>query len=455
MFRKAFLLVILVAIIWGVAVGLQPTRPTKAQDKVEITFVHIYVDDGNDNRGQIVQALVDQFMAEHPNIQVNIQSTTTDYQEVFNNTLLAAEQGNAPHVVQLEETSTQLAVDSTYFVKISDIATDEQKTELADFIPQILNFYTINDEVWSLPWNSSTPLLYYNKTLFEKAGLDPNTPPKTFADVLAACDTIMNAGLNLAGCINWPMASWFPEVWVAMQNSTLLNNDNGRSGRATESNVNSPEMLSIIQWWKELSDKGYYDYTGKPSDYVGEATSFITQRFAMHINSTAGLANFIRFAKTLGYDLGVAPIVIPNEQATQGLYTGGGSLWVTGGHSDEEIAAARDFIFFMTSTANNVQWHKETGYMPNRFSSLDALEAEGWFEANPFYRVAVDQLLNTVVSPATAGPVMGPAAQVRDFLVEAVQSVIDQGEDPAAALDVAKQRSDEALQEYNDLVGGN
>ncbi|KAB2858035.1 MAG: extracellular solute-binding protein, partial [Anaerolineae bacterium] len=197
MFKKLFLLAILAAMIWGAAVGLQPTRSTQAQDKVEITFVHIFVDDGNDNRGQIVQALVDQFMAEHPNVQVNIQSTTTDYQEVFNNTLLAAEQGSAPHVVQLEETSTQLAVDSTYFLKISDIATEEQKADLDDFFPQILNFYIINDEVWSLPWNSSTPLLYYNKTLFEKAGLDPNTPPKTFAEVLTACDTLMSAGLNL------------------------------------------------------------------------------------------------------------------------------------------------------------------------------------------------------------------------------------------------------------------
>lgn len=455
MFKKLFLLAILGAMIGGIAFGLQPTRSTQAQDKIEITFVHIFVDDGNDNRGQIVQALVDQFMAEHPNVQVNIQSTTTDYQEVFNNTLLAAEQGSAPHVVQLEETSTQLAVDSTYFLKISDIATEEQKADLDDFFPQILNFYTINDEVWSLPWNSSTPLLYYNKTLFEKAGLDPNTPPKTFAEVLTACDTLMNADLNLAGCINWPMAAWFPEVWVAMQNALLLDNDNGRTGRATETYLNSPEMLSVLQWWKEMADKGYYDYTGKPSDYVGEATSFITQRFPMHINSTAGLANFIRFANTLGYELGVAPIVIPNEQATQGLYTGGGSLWVTGGHSEEEIAAARDFVFFMTSTANNVEWHKNTGYMPNRFSSMEALEAEQWYEANPFYRVAVDQLLNTTVSAATAGPVMGPAGQIRDYLIEAIQSVIDQGEDPAEALDVAKQRSDDALAEYNELVGGN
>lgn len=452
MLKKVLLLAILSVFAIGLAV--QPSQPSKAQDKIEITFVHIFVDDGNDDRGLVVQALADQFMEEHDNIQVNIQSTTTDYTEVFNSTLLAAEQGNAPHVVQLEETSTQLAVDSTYFLNITDIATDEQLAELEDFFPQILGFYTINEEVWSLPWNSSTPLLYYNKSLFEKAGLDPEVAPKTFADVLAMCETIMGAELNLAGCINWPMASWFPEVWVAMEDALLLNNDNGRNGRATESYLNSPEMLTAVEWMQELTENGYYAYTGKPNDYIGEATSFITQRFAMHINSTAGLANFIRFSQTLGWGLGVAPIVMPNENATAGLYTGGGSLWITGGHSEEEIAAARDFAFFMTSTASNVQWHKETGYMPNRFSSLEQLEAEGWFEANPFYRIAVDQLLQTTPSPATAGPVMGPAAQVREYLIEAIQSVIDQGEDPAAALDVAKERADESLQEYNELIGG-
>lgn len=181
-------------------------------------------------------------MAEHPNVQVNIQSTTTDYQEVFNNTLLAAEQGNAPDVVQLEETSTQLAVDSTYFLKNQrHYPTDEQKADLADYFPQIINFYTINGEVWSLPWNSSTPLLYYNKTLFEKAGLDPNTPPKTFADVLTACDTIMNAGLNLAGCINWPMASNAPRSMDCHAKRPAAGNiHNGRAGRATKPGPNSP-----------------------------------------------------------------------------------------------------------------------------------------------------------------------------------------------------------------------
>lgn len=89
--------------------------------------------------------------------------------------------------------------------------------------------------------------------------------------------------------------------------------------------------------------------------------------------------------------------------------------------------------------------------MLNQFSSLASLEGEGWLR--PSIRVAVDQLLNTTVSPATSGPVMGPAGQIRDYLIEAIQSVIDQGEDPAAALEVAKQRSDDALDEYNELVG--
>jgi sn-glycerol 3-phosphate transport system substrate-binding protein len=212
-------------------------------------------------------------------------------------------------------------------------------------------------------------------------------------------------------------------------------------------------MLRVLEWWKEMVDRGYYVYTGVTQDYTGEAAAFITQRFAMHLNSTAGLANFIRFSTVLGYELGVAPLIIPDENARAGVATGGGAIWLTAEHPQAELEAARDFMFFLTSSENIAIWHQVTGYIPNRTSSLQLLEQEGWFEQNPFYRIAVDQMLNTTPTPATAGAVLGTATEMRQFVEEAVQSVIDQGEDPAAALEAAKQRADEALQAYNEVMG--
>src|SRR5690606_38993583 len=160
-----------------------------------ITFSHIFSDE-NDVRGAVVVALAEQFMQENPNITVILQSNTADYRELFDNAMLAAAQGNAPNVVQVDESISQIARDSTFFLPISELGSDEQLAELDAFFPQILNFYTVDDMLWSVPWNTSNPLLYYNKDIFREAGLDPDNPPRTFDEMLAACETLMSAGIE-------------------------------------------------------------------------------------------------------------------------------------------------------------------------------------------------------------------------------------------------------------------
>jgi sn-glycerol 3-phosphate transport system substrate-binding protein len=444
--KIAFLLVALILVV-SLVPGHTETGLSSAQENVEIVFVHTFGDE-NDIRQQVVQALADEFMAEHDNVTVEIR-TGADYDEIFETTLLAAEQGDPPHVVQLDEGATRRAIDSDRFVKITDMATEEQLAAIDGYIEPVLNFYLIEDEMWSLPWNSSNPVLYYNKTMFETAGLDPNSPPATFDEMLSACEAIMNSELELEGCVNWPLTSWFPENWIAMQGALLVNNGNGREGRPTETFINSPEMLNVVEWWGEMADQGYYKYTGVRADYVGEAGAFITQQFAMHINSTAGISNFQYYADLLRYNLGVAPLPLPNPDADLGTVNGGGSLWLTDGHPTAEMEAARDFMFFMTNDENIAEWHKATGYFPNRTGSVEMVEAEGFWEENPAYFVAVEQMLETEPTLATAGAVIGPHAQVRTFIDQAVQSVIDGGEDPAEALDAAKVQADRALEDYN------
>lgn len=449
MLKKSSLLglVLLVALVGGSFA----TQPATAQDTVEISFVHIF---GNpdDVRGAVVQGLIDAFMAENPNVVVTAQSTTDNYGELFDAALLAAEQGNAPTVVQVDESLTQLAVDSGYFIPIEELATEEQMASLDDLLPQVLDFYSVSGKLWGIPWNTSNPLLYYNVDMFKAAGLDPAAPPTTFDEMIAACETLMSAEIEtLQFCANWPLVSWFPEQWLAMQNALLLDNNNGRDARANEIFLTSPEMINIVTWWKTMKDAGYYTYSGRAQDYTGEAIIFLGKSTAMHINSTAGLSNFLLYSEAQGFELGVAPLIKPNADANNGVTVGGASLFITAGHSDEEARTAADFIFFITNTENGAVFHKGTGYLPNRQSTIDLLNAEGWFEENPFYRIALDQLLNSQNNPATAGIVLGPASQARGTIEEAIQSVIDGGSSPEEALAVAKERIDADLRDYNSL----
>lgn len=455
--KRLLLFGLAMAMVLSLSPMLQPSpaAPVSAQDEVTISFVHTFFDE-NDIRFEVVQAIVDEFEAQNPGINVEVQ-TKVDYDEILDSTLTAIDQGNPPHVLQLDETATQFAADQVdedgepLFVKLQDIATEEQRANFDDLLPSVRDFFTINDELWSMPWNSSNPVLYINDDIFTAAGLDPANPPSTFDDVLAACDTIMSADIDyeLAGCINWPLAAWFPETWVAMQGGLIVNNENGHDGRATEALLASEEMQLAIDWWAEMAERGYYIYSGVTGDYTGEAATFITQTTAMHINSTAGISNFQNFAGILGYGLTVAPLPIPNEDATNGTINGGASLWITNGHPEEEILAARDFIFFMTSAENIAEWHKNSGYFPNRQTSIAILEEENFWEENPAYRIAVDQLLNTNPIPATAGAIYGSAPTVRAILVDAIQSVIDGGESVDDALAAAKQLADEQIEEYN------
>jgi sn-glycerol 3-phosphate transport system substrate-binding protein len=441
---RAFCLALLV--IAALSLGM-----ASAQDApVEITFVHIFTGE-NDVRGATVRAIADAFQEQNPGVIVNIPTASGDYTELFNNALLAAEQGDAPTVVQIEEGLTQLAADSGYFTPISDLASAEQLAALEAINPVVRNYYNIGETVWSVPWNSSNPIMYYNKAIFAAAGLDTETPPATFAEVTAACEAIMALPDAPEACINWPMAAWFAEQWVAMQGGLLADNDNGRAARATAMLYDSPEMLEVVEWWDDLAERGFYTYSGTQNDYFGEGVIFLSQRSAMTINSTAGITSFMRFAG--GIDLGFARLPIPDEDATNGVTVGGASVWISAGATPEQQQAAVDFIFFLTNKENDKLFHQASGYFPNRLDSIEELTAEGWFDENPQFRIALDQLLESAGNIANAGAVIGPSTDVRTILIEGFQSMIDGEISPAEAMAAARTRADAVLADYNALVG--
>ncbi len=437
-------------------------------DTIEITFVHIFGGEG-DTRGDVVQAIAADFMAENPNIVVNVVSTSTDYIELFNAALLAAEQGDAPTIVQVEEGLTQLAIDSGYFVPIGDLASAAQLDSFNTDVMQVVrNYYNVDGTLWSVPWNSSNPIMYYNKTMTDALGIQISpTEPLTFDELSQICAQVsaMQAAIpSLTHCINWPISSWWVEQWLAMQDALYADNNNGRSGRATEVYFTSPEMMNIINWWDSMDDAGYYTWSGSLQNLNAEGGFFGTGATALHFNSTAGITLFVAGFQAAGLELGIAPLPIPSESATNGMSVGGASLWVTQGHTDAETQAAVDFVFYMTNQQNDMRWHQGSGYFPNRTSSIETLTTGGyidpatgseasWFGTFPFFRIAIDQLAASSGSPANYGPVIGPVADVRLALIQGIQSVIDSDVDPVEAMTAAKQAADAILADYNALIG--
>jgi sn-glycerol 3-phosphate transport system substrate-binding protein len=423
---------------YWIALPLALSFVASAQN-ITVEFWHTF---GDAKRGDWIQARADDYNKAHPGMKVvPVYKGISD--ETLQATVLAARQGNAPALVQVDGTSSQLALDSGIFQSVSGI----KDVDFTDYIKPVVSYYTIGGKVNSLPFNSSSPVLYFNKDLMTKAGLNPKSPPTTFNAILKACATFDAAKLGIK-CVALTPYSWLFEQWMSQQNAQLLNNGNGRQARATASNVDSDAGRKIFGFYKELNDKGYLTNTGKLADTVGTNAIFGNQKALMTINSTAGLGNLLDAAKQNGFEMGVGVLPIPDGSKRNGVVIGGASIWVAKSVPKPEAETALDFALFMTNTENMASWHKLTGYYPVRTSSVNLLRKQGWFSSNPLQIVAFNQLLSTKPNIANAGALTGANIQMRSIIEQNIQKVLS-GQDVNEVAKTANEQINAALLEYN------
>lgn len=410
----------------------------EAGSKKQIYFWHAL---GDARRSGWINARAKEFNKTQSKYEI-VPQAKGSYRETLQAAIMASTQSVAPHLVHVFEAGSQLAFDANIFEPIQNLGNFDS----ADYIEPVLNYYTINGKINSIPFNSSSPILYYNKDLMKKAGLDPNKPPRTFEEVIAFSEKAKQAGIDAAG-LGFCLHSWYYEQWLAEQNANLVNNGNGRSKRADEVLLDSEASYRIFNWIKELNDKGFYKYTGKKEDWGGSDSIFIQGKVMFHITSTADLGNIYEATKD-SFALGTGYLPIPSEVKRNGTVIGGGSIWFAEDHPREEQLVARDFVLYMTNTENMVDWHKLTGYYPVRKSSIEELKKEGWFKKAGFRITAFNQLLETKVNTASGGALLGSLLDTRTIVEEAIQKVLNGG-DVDASLKEAKKLSDLKLKEYN------
>lgn len=425
---KRLFLAVVIAFLFGTALA-----------QTEIEFWHAF---GDAARSGWIEERAAEWSEQNPDYNVVVESKGS-YRDTLNAAILAARQGEPPHVVQIFEVGSQQALDSGQFEPVGAIP---GSFDTSDYIEPVLNYYTIDGQVNSIPFNSSSPILYTNRDLMREAGLDPDSPPQTYGEILEACEAAEEAGIG-ASCIGFNLHSWFFEQWMAQQGAPLVNNDNGREARATETLLTSEAAKTIVEWIKTLNDEGYYTYTGKLEDWSGSDAIFTEGEAMFHITSTAEVGNIIGAAGD-SFEVGTGVLPIADDVERNGVVIGGASVWIMQGHPEDELEAARDFVLYMTNPENMVSWHKLTGYYPVRTSSVDMLTEEGFFDENPRYEVAFNQLLETEANSATAGALMGPFPEVRTIIEEAIQRVLN-GQDVDTVLAEAKTLADAALEEYN------
>lgn len=387
----------------------------------------------------------------------------SDYESLFDATLLAVDAGNPPAVVQYFEAATtdaQDAVDSSgnpIFTSVEAAIAGRteilgQPVVLDDVVDSVKAYYTLDGEFKSMPWNTSSAIMFVNRTMLDAAGIEGT--PTTWDEVESFCDEFLASDVATDACITWPNHSWFIEQSVAQQGADLVNNSNGRSERATEVIIDSDALVDYISWWSELNQDGTYVYTGTQRDWGGTYDLFAAQGVPFLIYSSSDTTLLTDEGKNGGFEVEAAFMPRNGDRTSNGgNIIGGATLWLVDDLPQEETDVALAFLNFLNNAENAAEWHRVTGYIPITNASIDLLEAEGWFGENPNSLVASEQLAAAPTSSATAGALMGNFVLIRNVITEAVEDILVNNLDAATRLAAAQAEAQQLLDEYNALYG--
>ncbi len=403
-------------------------------------------------RIDLLNSMAEDFMELHPDIEVEVQYTGS-YNDTLNKLIAGIKAGTPPNVVQVYEIGTRSMIDGQIAVPMQDMIDQDPDFDIATFMPQVLNYYRIDGKLYSMPFNSSNAILFYNKTMFEEAGLNPDKPPRNYEELKQACAALTEKDKNgniVTSGITWNLHSWFFEQMLAMQDAPLVNNNNGRAAPPTEALLDNEAGMKFMTLWNELTEKDYMINT-KKEDWTGARKLFLSQKVGMLITSTSDVVAMMDGAEENNFEVGAAFLPTPKDSPKGGAIIGGGSLWLIDGNPDEETKAAWEFVKFMAEAPQQIKWHEGTGYFPVRKDAVEQLLFEGYYTEYPDHLVALMQLLFSKQDYNTNGAIMGVFPEFRNTLENNVEKMINGQLTPEEVLEKTAETTDDLLEEYNEL----
>jgi sn-glycerol 3-phosphate transport system substrate-binding protein len=390
--------------------------------------------------GETLDQIAEDFQTE-TGIEVNMEFQDS-YEDVLTNTLAAFDSGNVADMFQVDSLFAQQVLDTGQVRPVEEILPSDFDAD--EFLDNVAEFFTVDGQLASLPFNNSNAIMYINRDAFEAAGLDPDDPPTTLAEVRSASEALVDQDVTQFG-ITWPNHVWFVETWYSFEGELLTDAENGHAGDPSE--FRTPDAATeLYEWWKGMADDGLYTNPG--IEAWGEATSlFVEQEAAMLLTSTASVAGLI--ADSEDFEVDAAPY--PGISDTRvGPVIGGASFYVPDGLSEERYEEIGQLLAYMADSEVQTEWHKGSGYYPITESSVEALEADGWFEENPIYGVALDQLRDgDADDPATKRALLGPARNVQTTIQDRSVDTVNAA-DVESEIDAMDEEVEGILADYYD-----
>ncbi|MFI5033139.1 MAG: sn-glycerol-3-phosphate ABC transporter substrate-binding protein UgpB [Reyranellales bacterium] len=396
--------------------------------------------------GEAVNQMVDQFNKSQTEYKVNAVFKGS-YPETLTAAIAAFRAKQGPAIVQVFEvgTATMMAAKGAVYPTYQLMADEKEPFDPKGFIGPVYGYYSTTDgKLLSMPFNSSTPVFYWNKDLFKKAGLDPEKPPQTWPEVGDAAKKLVASGAKCGLTSEW-------QTWILLENFgawhdlPFATKENGFGGLDTELKFNDApriKLISMLQEWTKDKRFVYGGREGKPTTMMNAGDC------GMELASSGTASQLLKTLKPENVGIAMMPIDPSVRAKPQNSIIGGATLWTLTGRPKAEYKGVAKFLSFVSSPAVAAKWHQDTGYVPITYAAAKLTEESGFYKKNPGRDVAVKELTLNPPTANSKGLRLGNFIQIRDIEDSELEAVWSGQKDAKTALDEAVKRGNEQLRKF-------
>ncbi len=423
----------------AIALAAALAGAASAQEKTEVQFWHAM----GGQLGEITDGFATDFSAQSDTCTVT-PTYKGNYTETMTGAIAAFRAGEQPHIVQVFEvgTATMMAAEGAIY-PVEELMADQGKPfDIDAYIPAVVSYYTTPEgELLSLPFNSSTPVLWYNATKLEELGL---AVPTTWDELETAARAAKDAGVPAPFSFGWQ--SWTQiENYSAWHNLPIGTLENGFAGLGTELTFNNEHVVAHIARIQRMGEAGLFQYGGRRGD---SRSQFVNGDAIFWINSSAYYGGFVKDIQDFEFGQAMLPLDTAVASEPQNSIIGGATLWVLQGGEDAEYACVADFLAYLSSAENQAEWHQETGYVPITTAAYELSREQGYYEENPGTDTAIRQLSLNEPTANSKGLRFGNFVQIRDVINEELEAAWAGDKTAREALDTAVERGNELLRRF-------
>jgi sn-glycerol 3-phosphate transport system substrate-binding protein len=409
--------------------------------------------------------IVANFNAAQDDVELVADDQGADYDEVYRKftSAAAADTSQLPDIVYLEDVQLRALVDGG-LVLPAQSCMEAAGYDLTQLEPAARSKYSVGDVLYPGYMNISTPVLYYNKAHWAKAGLDPEDPPGTLAEVEEVARKLKAAGVSEKP-LSFKADRWFFESWLTGIGVDIVDNDNGRSGEPTEATFDTPEARDLMAWLQKMNDEGLLNPFADTEGSIDHYLALVTQQSSMLVEtSTASSTIAATVSGTLtaaeaGVDFDESVIdksqLVPGTGAYPGIeapgkiFASGGAFYMLNTSDDPQQAGAWSFLDFMLQPANAKLWHTSGGYLPAVKAVSEEADIQAFWQddlTGVLLFPAVEQFADA--DPDQPGPLIGPYNDETAAIQGAMEAILFDGADIGSALSDAEASVTESLQRY-------